>query len=50
MAILMKRLNSKKKIYGFDSFDGFPGYSKYDEFNQFFTNKKIFDKKIFTTS
>lgn len=46
MAILMKRLNSKKKIYGFDSFDGFPGYSKYDEFNQFFTNKKIFDKKF----
>lgn len=46
MAILMKRLNSKKKIYGFDSFSGFPGYSKYDNFDQFFLNKEIFDKKF----
>ena len=46
MAILMKRLNSKKKIYGFDSFSGFPSYSKYDNFNQFKKNKNLFDKKF----
>lgn len=45
MAILMKRLNSKKKIYGFDSFNGFPNYSKYDHFDQFKKNKKYFNKK-----
>jgi hypothetical protein len=31
MALLLKRLGSKKQIYGFDSFQGFPSYSKYDE-------------------
>tara|TARA_B100000886_G_scaffold307151_1_gene240011 strand:+ start:2372 stop:3142 length:771 start_codon:yes stop_codon:yes gene_type:complete len=46
MAILMKRLNSKKKIYGFDSFTGFPNYCKYDNFSQFKNNKNLFDKKI----
>ena len=34
-AILLKKLNSNKKIYGFDSFKGFPSYSKNDELNCF---------------
>jgi len=45
MAILMKRLDSKKKIYGFDTFSGFPNHSKFDDFSQFFKNKKHFNKK-----
>lgn len=35
MAILLKRLGSKKQIYAFDSFKGFPSYSKYDDLSYF---------------
>ena len=35
MALLLKRLNSNKIIYGFDSFEGFPSYSKFDDFSNF---------------
>ena len=48
-ALILKKLNSKKKLYGFDSFKGFPKLSKFDELNNFknlnyFT--KDFQKKI----
>lgn len=36
VAILLKKLNSTKKIYGFDSFKGFPSYSHYDELDCFY--------------
>ena len=42
-AILLKKINSKKKIYGFDTFSGFPSYSKFDQKKQF-KNKKFFNK------
>ncbi len=35
MALLAKRLGSKKHIWGFDSFEGFPRFSKQDELNNF---------------
>lgn len=44
VAMILKELKSKKKIYGFDTFTGFPSHSKYDDLNQF--KKKIFNKKI----
>ena len=34
-ALILKELNSKKKIYGFDTFRGFPSLSKFDDLNQF---------------
>ena len=35
IAILAKRLGSKKKIYGFDTFSGFPAYSQNDRLDNF---------------
>ena len=35
MALLLKKLNSDKKIYGFDSFSGFPSYSTQDDLDNF---------------
>jgi len=46
-AILLKKIKSKKKIYGFDSFQGFPSYHKYDNikyFSYLFKIKKISKK------
>ena len=43
-ALLLKKLKSKKKIYGFDSFSGFPSFDKYDYINYFdrlYKRKKI---------
>jgi len=34
-ALLLKKLNSKKKIFGFDTFEGFPSIEKNDEFENF---------------
>ncbi len=34
-ALILKELNSKKKLYGFDTFKGFPSFSKFDHLNQF---------------
>lgn len=31
IAVILKELNSKKKIYGFDTFSGFPKLSKFDQ-------------------
>lgn len=37
IALLLKEINSNKKIYGFDSFSGFPPiYSEYDDIKKFF--------------
>jgi len=44
-ALILKELNSKKKIYGFDTFEGFPSLSKFDDLNQF-KNNKYFNKKL----
>ena len=44
MALLLKKLNSKKIIYGFDSFEGFPSYSEFDDLKNF--NNPIFDNKV----
>ena len=44
-ALILKELNSKKKLYGFDTFKGFPSLSKFDELNQFKKNK-YFSKKL----
>ncbi len=41
-ALILKELNSKKIIYGFDTFSGFPNYSQYDELNNFYKYKNIF--------
>jgi len=37
-ALLLKSLNSSKKIYGFDSFKGFPEYHKNDDLCKFNSN------------
>lgn len=44
-ALILKKLNSKKKIFAFDTFEGFPSYSKYDNLRNF-KNKKYFKKKF----
>ena len=43
LGLLLKKLKSKKKIYGFDTFKGFPKYSPYDQLDYF---KKLFDEKF----
>lgn len=45
-ALILKELNSKKTIYGFDSFTGFPSLSKLDDLKNF-TKKNYFDKKFY---
>lgn len=45
-ALILKKINSKKKIYGFDSFSGFPSISKFDDLKQF-QNKKYFSKDFY---
>lgn len=47
IALLLKKLNIKKKVYGFDSFKGFPDYHKLDNISNFkklYRNKKISKK------
>ena len=46
IALLLKSLKSKKKIYGFDSFSGFTNFSKQDHINNF-SNQKYFDVNIY---
>lgn len=41
-ALLLKKIKSKKKVYGFDSFSGFPSYNKEDDAEYF---KKLYKKK-----
>ena len=42
MALLLKSLGVKKKIYAFDSFTGFPGYHPNDDLNQFKLRNDLF--------
>ncbi|MBT6170441.1 MAG: hypothetical protein HOH98_06805 [Flavobacteriaceae bacterium] len=42
MAILLKKLGSKKTIYGFDSFEGFPRFHKNDSISMFETKSNHF--------
>lgn len=44
-ALILKELNSKKKVFGFDTFKGFPSYSKYDDLKNFY-NLKYFTKSF----
>lgn len=44
-ALILKKLNSRKKVFGFDSFKGFPSYSKYDDLKNFY-NLKYFNKSF----
>jgi hypothetical protein len=44
-ALILKELNSKKKIYCFDTFKGFPFKSNFDDLKNF-KNKKYFNKKL----
>ena len=46
-ALILKDMNSNKKVYGFDSFDGFPSYSKYDDLDSFYTYKDKFFSEDF---
>ena len=43
-ALILKELDSKKKIYGFDTFSGLPSASKFDDLKNF-KNKNYFCKK-----
>ncbi|WP_440672105.1 TylF/MycF/NovP-related O-methyltransferase [Candidatus Pelagibacter sp. HIMB1715] len=43
-ALILKELNSKKTIFGFDTFEGLPKSSKFDELIQF-QEKNYFSKK-----
>ena len=36
VALLLKELNSSKKVYGFDSFSGFPSLCEYDDLDSFY--------------
>ncbi len=44
-ALILKKLKSKKKLYGFDNFKGLPYSSVFDSFSQF-KKKKYFTNKI----
>ena len=46
MALLLKKMKSKKIIYGFDTFSGFPTLSKKDHLHNF-KNRKYFSQKHF---
>ena len=44
-ALILKELNSKKKVFGFDTFKGFPSYSEFDDLKNFY-NLKYFTKSF----
>lgn len=46
MALLLKKLGSSKKVYGFDSFGGFPEYHEYDDLKAFSLYPEIFEENI----
>ena len=48
-ALLLKKINSKKKIYAFDTFKGFPKYSEYDQLTHFKNFKKEIQEKHYIT-
>lgn len=45
-AIILKKIKSKKIVYGFDNFKGFPGYNKFDDFKFLKGSKKIYQKHL----
>lgn len=45
-AIILKKIKSKKKIFGFDNFKGFVSYHKYDNFKYLKNDKNIYEKHI----
>ena len=45
MALLLKKIRSKKKVFGFDSFSGFPSYHENDDLSMF----KKYEGEIFET-
>jgi hypothetical protein len=45
-AIILKRLESKKIVYGFDSFKGFPSYHKFDSFKYLPKNNNIYQNHL----
>lgn len=47
VALILKEMNSNKKVYGFDSFDGFPSFSKYDDLDSFYTYKNKYFSEDF---
>ena len=46
IALLLKKIGSKKKVYGFDSFGGFPEYHKYDDFESFNLFSDVFEQSL----
>ena len=46
MALLLKTLNSNKKVYAFDSFSGFPAYHQNDDFRTFAERPDLFDAEL----
>ena len=50
IAVLLKVLNSKKKLYCFDGFSGFSSYHKYDQLNNFKRNSKVYKKHLINKS
>jgi len=46
IALLLKKIGSTKKVYGFDSFGGFPEYHKYDDFESFDLFPDIFEHDL----
>ena len=45
-AIILKKIKSKKIVFGFDNFRGFPNYHKYDDFKYLKANKEIYKKHL----
>jgi hypothetical protein len=45
-AIILKKIKSKKIVYGFDNFKGFPGYHNFDDFKFLKGSKKIYQKHL----
>lgn len=44
MAILLKKIGSNKKVYGFDSFEGFPRFHEFDKIEVFNKNPELFSE------
>ena len=45
-AIILKRLKSKKIVYGFDNFRGFPSYHKFDSFKYISKKKNVYQNHL----
>ena len=45
-AVILKRLKSKKIVYGFDNFRGFPAFHKFDLFKYLKKNRKVYQNHL----